>query len=94
MTEHHINFKWIGNPEGIPKDFAEFLSNKEKNFSFPDSDRYAVFAINYGGRDEIVRGVKHMVADGCDMSTITEETLTKHMDLGSLPNVELVIRTK
>jgi undecaprenyl diphosphate synthase len=48
LVENHINFKRIGNPEGIPEDFREFLFNKERNFHFPDSQRFAVFAINYG----------------------------------------------
>lgn len=94
FTEHHINFKRIGNPEGLPADFKEYLENKQKTFSFPESDRYAVIAVNYGGRDEIIRGIKNMVANERNIDTITEESLSKHMDLGALPPVELVIRTK
>jgi len=92
--ENHINFKWIGNPDGISDDFREFLENKEKTFSFPDSDRYAVIAINYGGRDEIIRGIKKMAKHEQHIDDITEETLSQYMDLGGLPNVEMVIRTK
>ncbi len=94
LAENHINFKWIGNPEGIPDDFKEFLDKKEKNFSFPESERYSVFAINYGGRDEIIRGIKKMLASGQETSSINEEVLSKSMDLGHLPPVEMVIRTK
>lgn len=94
LAENNINFKRIGSPEGIPDDFAEFLRNKEKNFHFPESQKYAVFAINYGGRDEIIRGVKSLISREMDPDLITEESLSKHMDLGNLPPVELVIRTK
>lgn len=94
FAENHINFARIGSPEGIPEDFKEFLENKSKKFSFPESKRYAIMAINYGGRDEILRGVKKMLASGVDTSTVTEEILGSYMDLGKFPPVELVIRTK
>lgn len=48
MQEHHINFRWVGNPEGLPQDFVDFLKKKQDMFSFPESDRTTVFAINYG----------------------------------------------
>lgn len=35
-----------------------------------------------------------MVANEKEIDTITEDTLSKYMDLGALPPVELVIRTK
>lgn len=94
LAEHHINFKRIGNPIGIPDDFKAFLDNKQKNFSFPDSEKYAVFALNYGGRDEIVRGINRILEEKKQITTISEEELSKHMDLGTLPPVEMVIRTK
>ncbi len=94
MAENDISFKWIGSPEGLPADLIEFLENKEKIFSYPETDRYIIFAINYGGRDEIIRGVKNMLAHEKDISMLNEDTLSKYMDLGSVPPVELVIRTK
>lgn len=61
LAENRINFARIGNPDGLPDDFREFLETKKQTFSFPDSSRYAVLALNYGGRDEIVRGVQKMI---------------------------------
>lgn len=94
LAANRINFKRIGNPTNIPQDFLDFLDNKEKNFSFEESDRFAVFAINYGGRDEIVRGINTILAHDKEITTITAEELSKNMDLGSLPTIEMVIRTK
>jgi undecaprenyl diphosphate synthase len=51
-----------------------------------------VLAINYGGRDEIVRAVRRAVADG-DAAGVTEETLRAHLDLPEVPDPDLVIRT-
>jgi undecaprenyl diphosphate synthase len=53
-----------------------------------------VFGINYGGRDEIVRGIKKLAAEKKDMTIITEEDISTNLDLGNVPPIELVIRTK
>ena len=51
-----------------------------------------VLAINYGGRDEIVRAVRRAAAAG-DAAGITEERLRSHLDLPGVPDPDLVIRT-
>ncbi|NOZ45088.1 MAG: hypothetical protein GXP45_08360 [bacterium] len=54
LIENKINFKRIGNPEHITQDFKEYLNAKTQRTKC-NSNRYFVFAINYGGRDEILR---------------------------------------
>ncbi len=52
--------------------------------------------MNYGGRDEILRGIQKLYASG-DLNhkeSLTEEDLGKYLDFAALPNVDLVIRTK
>jgi undecaprenyl diphosphate synthase len=51
-----------------------------------------VLAINYGGRDEIVRAVRRAAAAG-GAAGITEETLRSHLDLPGVPDPDLIIRT-
>lgn len=93
MKEHKVNFKAIGDLSGITDDFRDYLIAKEKRNTY-DTDRHFVFAINYGGRDEIVRGVRKLAKEKKDLTTITEEDISKALDLGNLPPVELIIRTK
>lgn len=93
MKEHKINFKVIGDLEGITDDFRDYLTAKQRRNTY-DSDRCFIFAINYGGRDEIVRGIKKLAATGKDLSKITEEEISASLDLGDIPPIELVIRTK
>ncbi len=50
-------------------------------------------AFNYGGRDEIVRAVRHMVADGLTPEEITEERLSSYLYTAGLPDPDLIIRT-
>lgn len=54
-------------------------------------------AINYGSRDEIVRGIKHMQHDiateQLQVDDISEETFSRYLDTAELPDPDLMIRT-
>jgi len=93
LQANKINFKRIGNPKGISEGFKDYLIQKTKRCAC-DSDRYFVFALNYGGRDEIVRGVQALAKSGKDIHTITEKDISESLELGNIPPIELVIRTK
>jgi undecaprenyl diphosphate synthase len=93
MKEHKINFKAIGDLSGITEDFKEYLLAKQERNTY-DTERTFVFAINYGGRDEITRGIRKLAEEKKDLTIITEEDITKSLDLGDIPPIELVIRTK
>ncbi|MDC7221870.1 MAG: polyprenyl diphosphate synthase [Spirochaetales bacterium] len=49
--------------------------------------------INYGGRDEVVRAVKNIVQAGTAPEEVTEELISRSIDNGPLPPVDLIIRT-
>ena len=55
------------------------------------------FAINYGSRDEIVRGIRKMNQDitsgDLSLDDITEENFSKYLDTADLPDPDLMIRT-
>ena len=50
-------------------------------------------AINYGGRDELVRGIKKIIRNGTKEEEITEEFISKSLDMPESPDVDLLIRT-
>ena len=50
-------------------------------------------AINYGGRDEIVRGIKKLAACQTPSDEIDEDALSSSFDIPDLPDVDLLIRT-
>ena len=54
-------------------------------------------AINYGSRDEIVRGIKRMYQDveehKLDADAISEDNVSKYLDTADLPDPDLMIRT-
>jgi undecaprenyl diphosphate synthase len=52
-----------------------------------------ILALNYGGRNEIVRAVKRAAIAGEDSSAITEATIARHLDNPDVPDPDLIIRS-
>lgn len=93
LEENKVNFKWIWKKDWLPDHLVDYLIEKQNYYSY-NSDRYLVLAINYWGRDEIVRWVKKIISEWKWTELITEELISQYLDLWNLPEVELVIRTK
>ena len=59
-----------------------------------DNDRLVLnVAFNYGGRDEIVHAVQQLVKDGVKPEDISEETISRYLFTGDIPDPDLMIRT-
>jgi undecaprenyl diphosphate synthase len=78
-----------GDADGLPKDIVREIREVEaETASF---DKMTVnLAINYGGRDEIVRAARRLAAAGLEPS---EEALSNAMDHPELAYPDLIIRT-
>jgi undecaprenyl diphosphate synthase len=50
-------------------------------------------AFNYGGRAEIVRGVRKLLEDGVDPSKLDEELFSTYLYTAGVPDPDLIIRT-
>jgi undecaprenyl diphosphate synthase len=50
-------------------------------------------ALNYGGRDEIVRALKKIMKRGIGADEISEELMSKNLDTEGMPDPDLIIRT-
>ncbi len=86
-----IRIDHIGDLDGLPKDVQkEILNAKEDTKDFTGTT--CVLAINYGGRDELVRAFKK-IAKSTESDKITEELISKNLDGNRLPDVDLMIRT-
>jgi len=86
-----IRILHAGDLERLPADVV-----KEIRSAMADTAGFdgltVVLAINYGGRDEIVRAVRRAAAAG-DPALITEATLRSHLDVPEAPDPDLIIRT-
>jgi undecaprenyl diphosphate synthase len=90
--KNKIRLLHIGDISGLPDDIQNDLRNAVKETA-GFSGTTLVMAINYGGRDEIIRGVKKLVSQGTAAQNITEEAISGSFDAPGLPNVDLLIRT-
>lgn len=93
LEQNQINFMWIWNPAGITDGFKKYLNDKKSKFTYP-TNKWFIFWVNYGWRDEITRGIQKLAEQWKDLKNITEEDITSALDLWSIPPIELVIRTK
>ena len=50
-------------------------------------------ALDYGGRDEVVRAVKRLLSEGGDPAGIRWEHLATHLDTAGQPDPDLIIRS-
>ena len=94
--ENHIRVVHSGDmsrlTKGIQKDIKSVI-DETKDFKGMTLN----LAINYGGRDEIVRAVNRWLARNGDenggKSVLTERELQEHLDCSGLPDPDLIIRT-
>ena len=88
--ENKIRVVHSGRREDMPQEIVreiERVVNDTAQF-----DRLTVnLAINYGGRDEIVRAVKRLVEE--DDFYISEDSIRMHLDHPEIPDPDLIIRT-
>jgi undecaprenyl diphosphate synthase len=50
-------------------------------------------AFNYGGRDEIVCAVQHMIEDGVKAEQVTSELISQYLFTAGVPDPDVIIRT-
>ncbi len=50
-------------------------------------------AFNYGGRDEIVWAIRHIIKDGVPAEAVTDELVSQYLFTAGVPDPDLIIRT-
>ncbi len=51
-----------------------------------------VLAFNYGGRDEIIHAIKHMLKDQVDPEKVDQDLVSAYMFTEGIPDPDFVIR--
>ena len=87
-----IRIEHIGDLAGLPDDVAEeIIKAKKETENF--TGLTVILAINYGGRDELVRSVKKIVSSGTAEKDVNEKLISDNFDIPELPDVDFLIRT-
>ena len=89
LYKKNAKIKVIGDLSALPGDIVALLKDGEQN-SPQNSEFTLVFAINYGGRREIVNAVNRAVEAG---EKVDAESFCSLLYTGGLPDPDLIIRT-
>jgi undecaprenyl diphosphate synthase len=80
-----------GNLERLPRDIVQEIQEVTR-----DTSRFTGLtvnlSINYGGRDEILRAFRRILAEG-PAGNLTEESFRGYLDQPELPDADLIIRS-
>lgn len=94
--KNQMRVKIIGDPEGLDPDIRKSIHELEdmsKNY-----DRmFFQIALNYGSRDEILRGVTRLAEDArqgkIPEGKVSEQLFEAYLDTAGIPDPDLLIRT-
>ena len=87
--EKNLRYRVIGTREKLPKKLADACDKLERE-SAENTGGTVVFALNYGGQDEIVNAVNAAIENG---EPVTRETFETFLDTGELLPIDLMVRT-
>lgn len=93
-AKNNVRVRVIGDKSALDPDLQEAIADLERNTMSNTGIGFQI-AINYGGRDEIVRAVRRASQKGLldDPSRIDEELLDSCLDTAGIPDPDLLIRT-
>ena len=91
--KNRMRVRVIGDKTGLDEDIRTRIKELEEASKNNDGLNFQI-AINYGSRDEMIRAMKKMLADGHTNPDEMSEALFEHyLDTAGMPDPDLVIRT-
>ncbi len=88
-VEKNLRYRVIGSRDRLPKRLAT-LCDKLEETSAENTGGTVVFALNYGGQDEIINAVNAAIDSG---EHVTKDTFETFLDTGDLLPIDLMVRT-
>jgi undecaprenyl diphosphate synthase len=79
-----VRFIHLGRKDRLPKDLVKLIRETEEE-TRQNKKHVLNVALDYGGRDEILRAVKQIVDEGISSDKITEELFASYLDTGDQP---------
>ena len=89
FIKKHVKLDYIGVLDPFPEDLKKvLLDTKEKTKDYDNLT--VIFALNYGGRDDLVRAINKHINNG---EKVNEKSLLLSLDTGEYPEPDIVVRT-
>jgi undecaprenyl diphosphate synthase len=87
-----VQIRHLGHMDGVPVSLQEAI--RRSTALTKDNHRLVLsVCFNYGGRDDVVRAVREMVASGLKPEEVTEEAISRHLFTAGIPDPDLIVRT-
>ncbi len=91
LHENNVRLKILGDVLALPEKQQSAIKNALE-LTGENTGMQLNIALNYGGRDEVLRAIHKLAQDQTDMRTLSEETFMHALDTGKEGNVDLLIR--
>ncbi len=92
LHENDIKFRHFGHLKELPQGL-QLAINKAIELTKNNTRMTLSFALNYGGRLEILDAVRHIIAEGIPLQNIDERLFNSYLYTAGFPDVDLLIRT-
>ena len=96
-TENNIRIRMIGERSRFDQDLIDSINTLEEA-TRDNTGMTFVFAVNYGSRDEIVRGTKKLLMDykagKFELDELDEKRFSSYLDTKDIPDPDLLIRPR
>ncbi|MEL6679175.1 MAG: isoprenyl transferase [Pseudomonadota bacterium] len=96
LTKRGARVRFIGDPVALPADIQGLMKDLEARTA-ENSEITLQVALNYGGRDELVRAAKRIAADAVagkiDANALDQSDFAAYLDTAGMADPDLVIRT-
>jgi undecaprenyl diphosphate synthase len=92
LTKEGVRVLVIGDMSGLPQDVQGALTTVVEETRGGNA-MTMILAVNYGGRDELVRAVHKMCAIGTPLEQLDEAMFGSLLDTSGVPDPDLIIRT-
>lgn len=90
FVKNKIKVDYLGVLEPFPQDLKDALADTIEKTK--DYDNLTVnFALNYGGRDDIIRAINQIIKEG--KKDITEKEFSAYLDTKNIPDPDFIVRT-
>lgn len=94
--KNHMRVRVIGDKSRLAEDIRKSIAELEYETRNNDGLNFQI-AINYGSRDELLRAMRHMIADAkagkLDETKLDEAMFASYLDTCDIPDPDLLIRT-
>jgi len=92
LDREGVQIRHLGHMDNVPMALQEAIHYALETTKHNNRLILSV-CFNYGGRDDIVRAMREIVASGVKPEEITEEVISRHLYTGDIPDPDLIIRT-